>query len=143
MASAHLSWNAGVRKVLYTVHGERGAIRVEDDDVEVAVQERGAGGATSWSFERREISSDWMDSSHVTWFNSMFDDFKSAIARGEFVGREAEESFLCVQLIATAYASARDGGRELALAGLAALDGDDVTVTRAVRKQLTRASGAS
>ena len=143
MASAHLSWNAGVRKVLYTVHGERGAIRVEDDDVELAVQERGAGGATSWAFERRAISSDWMDSSHVTWFNSMFDDFKSAIARGEFVGREAEESFLCVQLIATAYSSARDGGRELPLAGLAALEGDDVTVTRTVRKQLTRASGGS
>ena len=42
-ASAHLSWNAGVRKVLYTLHGEHGAIRVEDDDVELAVQERGAG----------------------------------------------------------------------------------------------------
>jgi len=25
MASAHLSWTAGVRKVIYTVHGERGA----------------------------------------------------------------------------------------------------------------------
>ena len=40
VASAHLSWNAGVRKVMYTVHGERGAIRVEDDDIEVAVRER-------------------------------------------------------------------------------------------------------
>ena len=37
VASAHLSWNAGVRKVMYTLHGERGAIRVEDDDIEVAV----------------------------------------------------------------------------------------------------------
>ena len=34
---AHLTWTAGVRKVIYTIHGERGAIRVEDDDVELAV----------------------------------------------------------------------------------------------------------
>ena len=126
-ASAHLSWNAGVRKVLYTLHGERGAIRVEDDDVELAVQERAAGGGTTWKFERQAISSDWMDSSHVTWFNSLFDDFKAAIARREFVGRETEEAFLCVQLIATAYASSRDGSRELPLPGLAALEGDDVS----------------
>ena len=128
-ASAHLSWNAGVRKVLYTLHGEHGAIRVEDDDVELAVQERGVSGTgpTTWTFERQAISSDWMDSSHVTWFNSLFDDFKAAIAKREFVGREAEEAFLCVQLIATAYASARDGSRELPLPGLAALAGDDVS----------------
>ena len=56
-----------------------------------------------------------------------FDDFKGAIDRGEFVGREAEEAFLCVQLISTAYASARDGSKELPLAGLAALEGDDVS----------------
>ncbi len=142
-ASAHLSWNAGVRKVLYTLHGEHGAIRVEDDDVELAVQERGAGGSgiagpTTWTFERQAISSDWMDSSHVTWFNSLFDDFKAAIAKGEFVGREAEEAFLCVQLISTAYASARDGSRELPLPGLAALAGDDVS-DRILRKDGGRA----
>ena len=43
VASAHLSWNAGVRKVMYTLHGDRGAIRVEDDDIEVAVRERTPG----------------------------------------------------------------------------------------------------
>jgi predicted dehydrogenase len=138
VASAHLSWNAGVRKVMYTLHGERGAIRVEDDDIEVAVRERTPSaqngstgsaetGATSWRFEREAISSDWMDSSHVTWFNSLFDDFRGAIDRHEFVGRDAEEAFLCVQLISTAYASARDGSRELPLAGLAALAGDAVS----------------
>jgi hypothetical protein len=119
---------------MYTVHGERGAIRVEDDDIEVAVRETGA---SSWRFEREAISSDWMDSSHVTWFNSLFDDFKGAIDRGEFVGREAEEAFLCVQLIATAYASAREGSKELPLAGLAALAGDDVS-DRMIRKDASR-----
>jgi predicted dehydrogenase len=143
IASAHLSWNAGVRKVLYTLHGDRGAVRVEDDDIELAVQERGgqergnqergnnggggAAGGINWRFERQAIRSDWMDSSHVTWFNSLFDDFKTAIDRREFVGRDAEEAFRCVQLIATAYASARDGSRELPLPGLAALAGDDVS----------------
>ncbi len=138
VATAHLSWNAGVRKVLYTLHGERGAIRVEDDDIEVALQERAPDGGTSWAFERQAISSDWMDSSHVTWFNSLFDDFKVAIGRGDFVGREAEESFLCVQLIATAYASAREGSRELPLAGLRALSGDDLH-DRIVMKDVSNA----
>src|SRR5215471_1058157 len=92
VASAHLSWNAGVRKVLYTLHGERGAIRVEDDDVELAVQERAAGGGTTWTFERQAISSDWMDSSHVSWFNSLFDEFRGAIQRGEHVGKDAQEA---------------------------------------------------
>ncbi len=36
VASAHLSWTAGVRKVIYTIHGDRGAIRVEDDAIEIA-----------------------------------------------------------------------------------------------------------
>jgi predicted dehydrogenase len=135
VASAHLTWNAGVRKVLYTIHGERGAIRVEDDDIEVAVQERGAAGGIGWTFERQAISSDWMDSSHVTWFNSLFDEFKDAVARREPVGREAEEAFRCVQLISTAYASAREGGRELPLAGLGALEGDDLS-ERLVRKDV-------
>jgi predicted dehydrogenase len=139
VASAHLSWNAGVRKVLYTVHGERGAVRVEDDAIEVATQVAGADGSLGWRFERESISSDWMDSSHVTWFNSLFDDFKGAIARHEFVGREAEEAFRCVQLIATAYASAREDSRELPLLGLAALGGDDVS-DRLARQ--ARAAGA-
>ncbi|HUK63367.1 MAG TPA: Gfo/Idh/MocA family oxidoreductase, partial [Dongiaceae bacterium] len=127
VASAHLSWNAGVRKVMYTIHGDRGAVRVEDDNIEVATQVQGPGGAVTWSFEREAIPSDWMDSSHVSWFNSLFDDFKGAIERGQHVGKEAEEAFLCVQLIATAYASAREGSKELPLPGLSALEGDDVT----------------
>lgn len=118
VASAHLSWQAGVRKVLYTIHGDRGAIRVEDDSIEVARLQTGgevAGVQAGWKFERLDVPSDWMDSSHVTWFNSLFDDFKRQIAKGEWVGREAQEAFLCVQLIQTAYASARDGSRELPL----------------------------
>jgi predicted dehydrogenase len=142
IASAHLSWNAGVRKVLYTVHGTLGAVRVEDDGIEIATQipaaGRATGAATDWSFERQAIQSDWMDSSHAGWFNSLFDDFVAAIGRKDFAGSEAEEAFRCVQLITTAYASARDGCRELALPGLAALAGDDVSD----RKLMKDVSGA-
>jgi len=118
VASAHLSWQAGVRKVIYTIHGDRGAIRVEDDAIEVARGGRGSNISSpemAWQFERLDVPSDWMDSSHVTWFNSLFDDFQRAIAQGEWVGKEAEESFLCIELIQTAYASAQDGSRELPL----------------------------
>jgi len=119
-ASAHLSWNAGVRKVLYAIHGRRGAIRIEDDNMEVAVMQGGLGPAgsvtpTTWRFERQDIQSDWMDASHVTWFNNMFDEFKLAIAADDFAGKDARESFLCVQLIQTAYSSAQQGCRQLTL----------------------------
>ncbi|HEY4185325.1 MAG TPA: Gfo/Idh/MocA family oxidoreductase [Polyangia bacterium] len=120
VASAHLSWQAGVRKVIYTIHGDRGAIRVEDDNIEVARGGRGNNinsPEMAWKFERLDVPSDWMDSSHVTWFNSLFDDFERAIADGEWVGKEAEEAFLCVELIQTAYASAKDASRELPLGG--------------------------
>jgi len=118
VASAHLSWQAGVRKVIYTIHGDRGAIRVEDDSIEVARAGQGRSinsPDVDWKFERHDVPSDWMDSSHVTWFNSLFDDFETAINDGDWVGKDAEEAFLCIQLIQTAYASAKDGSRELQL----------------------------
>jgi predicted dehydrogenase len=121
VATAHLSWQAGVRKVIYTIHGSHGAIRVEDDHIEVARNRKGyvVGAAqVDWRFERHEVRSDWMDSSHAAWFDSLFDGFKQAIAEGEWVGKDAEESFLCIQLIQTAYASAQQGSRELPLPDL-------------------------
>jgi predicted dehydrogenase len=121
LAHAHLSWTAGVRKVIYTVQGEQGAVTVEDDDLELAVMERTDGpevaqGAVRWRSEHRSISSDWMDASHVSWFNSLFDQFRAAIDQGTWVGSEAKEAFLCVQLIDAAYRSAADGCREKPLA---------------------------
>ena len=129
VASAHLSWTAGVRKVIYTIHGDRGAVRVEDDAIEIATQAapEELAADTRWDFDRRVIASDWMDSSHVTWFNSLFDDFKGAIDRRDFVGKEAREAFLCVQLITTAYASAREGCRELPLGGPSSIAGHDLS----------------
>jgi predicted dehydrogenase len=115
-ATAHLSWTAGVRKVIYTIHGERGAIRVEDDDVEVAVMTGDADeGPMMWEMKKQKIASEWMDASHVGWFRSLFDQFATAIARDDFFSAETEASVRCVELITTAYASARERSVERAL----------------------------
>jgi predicted dehydrogenase len=121
IASAHLTWTAGVRKVLYTLQGERGAITVDDDELQVALMRRTDGpdvaqGAVTWETERRSVASHWMDASHVSWFSSMLDQFRQAIDRGDHVGKEAREAYLCIQLITQAYRSAQDGCRELPLA---------------------------
>lgn len=128
MATAHLSWTAGVRKVLYTIHGDRGAIRVEDDRIEIARLHKNAlrSYCAEWDFENAESLSDWMDSSHVGWFNSLFDQFKNAIECKTFVGVEAVESFRCVQLIQMGYRSANEDSRRVTLnksAALADFDG--------------------
>ena len=116
LAQAHLSWTAGVRKVLYTLQAERGAITVVDDDMEVAVMhDVTPTGSVRWTMERSRISSAWMDASHVSWFNSLFEQFRAAIASGTFVGREAQDAFVCVQTIDAAYRSAAAGCREFPL----------------------------
>jgi predicted dehydrogenase len=120
VAYAQLTWTAGVRKVLYTVQGTAGAITVDDDDLQLAVMKKTDGpdvaqGAVTWEVERRSISSHWMDASHTSWFNALFDQFKTAIAQGEYVGHEAIDAYRCIELITTAYRSAREGCKELPL----------------------------
>ncbi|HTP27733.1 MAG TPA: Gfo/Idh/MocA family oxidoreductase [Anaeromyxobacteraceae bacterium] len=119
-AQVHLTWTAGVRKVIYTVQGERGAITVDDDELQLAIMRRTSGadvaqGAVTWEVERRMIQSDWMDASHTRWFNAMFDEFLTAIAGGDYAGKEAQDALRCLEIIATAYRSAADGCRELSL----------------------------
>lgn len=123
LASAHLTWTAGVRKVIYTVQGERGAITVDDDDLQLAVMESTGGpdvaqGAVRWNVEKRSIASNWMDASHVSWFNSLVDQFKIAIQNDDFVGKEAKEAYRCIELITQAYRSAQEGCREMPLIGV-------------------------
>jgi predicted dehydrogenase len=130
IATAHLSWTAGVRKVLYTVHGDRGAIRVEDDRLEIA-RKRGDAQRSyraKWDVAQFEYESDWMDSSHVSWFNSLFDDFRSAIARDDYAGTEAFEALRCVQLIQTGYRSAQEDSRRIALTGVDLARAEPLTV---------------
>lgn len=108
VAMARLTWNAAVRKVIYTIHGDNGAIRLEDDDVEISV--RGE------PVERRSIASHWGDASHKEWFGAVLDRFRQAIDGHEYVGREARDAVLCVRVIETAYASARSKCLEMSLA---------------------------
>jgi predicted dehydrogenase len=120
-ATAHLSWTAGIRKVLYTVHGEHGAVRVEDDDIEVSLlyPESAVRGAAIQERRRERVASAWTDASHAGWFRPLFEQFAAAIEEGDFVSRETEDSVRCVELIASAYASAVEGSRERSLpAGL-------------------------
>jgi len=118
LAHAHLSWTAGVRKVIYTLQGERGAITVDDDNLELAIAPGMAAmtnGNGKWSVEKRSVASHWMDASHIQWFNSLFDEFKTAIQEGAFVGKEARDAYFCIQTISSAYQSADEGCRELPL----------------------------
>ncbi len=112
IAVAQLTWNSGFRKVIYTIHGANGAIKIEDDDLEI--HRKRAGGKVD--VEKRSLKSDWMDASHADWFKALHKDFLHSVQTGEWVGREAHDAVLCVQLIETAYASARADGRELELA---------------------------
>jgi predicted dehydrogenase len=120
MASVHLTWSAGIRKVIYTLHGERGAIRVEDDDIEVAVMGDppidGAPGRTGWEMKNKKVASEWMDAGHAAWFRSMFCHFATAMDENEHVGRPAMDALRCIELIATAYRSATDGCQERRIA---------------------------
>jgi predicted dehydrogenase len=120
IAHAQLTWTAGVRKVIYTIQGDRGAITVDDDDLQLAVMQPAevpevAQGAVCWDVERHSIASRWMDASHTHWFNAMFDNFVSAVIREDFAGKDAQDAYRCIDLITTAYQSAKAGGRELPL----------------------------
>ncbi len=133
VAVAELTWNAGMRKVIYTIHGSRGAITVNDDEIEVITmgqpnEESGLtslprlngaskpNGKNGWHHERTAISSDWMDASHVTWFGALIDELMEAIETGDFVGRSAIDALMCVNVIKTSYTSAQAGSMERSLA---------------------------
>jgi predicted dehydrogenase len=111
IAVAQLTWNSGFRKVIYTLHGSNGAIKVEDDDIEI--HRKRAGGKVD--VEKITAKSNWMDASHAEWFVHLQREFAGAVVRGEYVGREARDAAACVQLIETAYASARADGKQLPL----------------------------
>ncbi len=106
-AVASLTWNAGVRKVMYSLHGEHGAITVEDDQLEVA---------TKTGVERILAASDWMDASHVKWFASLQAEFVEAIRCEQFVGNQALDAFHSIDLIEAAYRSARANSQLIATA---------------------------
>jgi len=118
-AHVFLTWTAGVRKVIYTLQGERGAIRVEEDDMEVAIMREHDKDSIShkaaWDFERTKISSDWMDSSHVNWFNSMFDKFIYAIEKQQIEHSDIKDALWCVHCIESAYKSINQDNKKIVI----------------------------
>lgn len=115
IGQATLSWTAGARKVLYAVHGTKGAIIVDDDVVRVSLLDRNAalpdylartGGLVT-------TESHWNDASHKEWFADMFAEFVAAIDQGTFVGKDALDAVECMNAIEACYASARGAGREV------------------------------
>jgi len=110
-AHAFLTWTAGVRKVVYSLQGTDGALVIDDDDWELTT------GKSSGKpqVEKGVIESDWMDASHTKWFNSLFDQFRTAMRTGDFVNRELREAVACVQIIETSYRSSAEASRELPL----------------------------
>jgi predicted dehydrogenase len=115
LADVHLTWTAGVRKIIYRIQGEKGAITVEDDDLQIEAG-NGTHNAVNGNGEKFFIGSHWADASHASWFDSLFKQFRDAMDCGDFAGLEAQQAVWCVKVINAAYRSAREGSRELALA---------------------------
>jgi predicted dehydrogenase len=106
-AHVHMTWTAGARSVIYTIHGERGAIIARDDDIEVLTQGQAATtGEMKWEVDHLVASSSWMDASHTEWFNAMFDRFLAAVESGDYAGDDVRDACRCVAVIREAYASA-------------------------------------
>ena len=98
-ANVFLTWTAGARKVIYTLQGTEGAITISDDDFELA---------TAKGVEKRVVVSAFNDASHTSWFTSLFDAFRDAIARRDYVSDELREAYMCCHLIERIYHSAED-----------------------------------
>jgi predicted dehydrogenase len=103
-AQLHLSWTAGIRKVIYALQGTCGAVVVDEDDAQLA---------TEGKLERKTIVSKFDDASHTEWFTSMFDQFVDDVREGRHVASELKESYWCIATIEAIYRSAAQMGREV------------------------------
>jgi predicted dehydrogenase len=130
---ATLSWTAGARKVVYSLHGTKGAIVVVDDVVRVSLLDRN-GALPPWLAKTGGLvmtDSHWNDASHKEWFASLFADFMAAIASGTFVGKDAIDAVECMNAIDACYGSARAEGREVSIRR--PTDMPDITSSRSDR----------
>ena len=96
-ANVFLSWRAGARKMLYTVLGDKSGIFVDNDRLQLVHREE--------EKESYSISSAWMDASHVSWSSSMFQEFFDCIEKQEYIGKDIQNSYLCMELIEKCYLS--------------------------------------
>lgn len=117
IATAQLTWTAGARKVMYTIHGEHGMITVDDDQVELLIRQEVAEQRPDLARRAgiQSVPSHWMDASHKEWFGSLLDKFKNAIATSDYVGADARDAIECIKVISAAYLSASLSSREVAV----------------------------
>lgn len=117
IATAQLTWTAGARKVMYTIHGEYGMITVDDDQIELVIRQEIAEQRPELAARAgiQSVPSHWMDASHKEWFGSLLDKFKNAIATNDYVGADARDAIECIKVIAAAYVSASLSSREVAV----------------------------
>jgi predicted dehydrogenase len=111
IARANLSRNAGLRRTLYALHGERGSIRVQDDELEVVVRVAD-GGTRSW---KSSLPSKRKDKGHAPQFEGVLRGFTRAVEHRVFVGKEAKDAVMGIRVAAAALSSARRGGTPIVL----------------------------
>jgi predicted dehydrogenase len=107
IAQLHLSWSAGVRKVLFALQGARGAMIIDEDEVQLCCRGQ---------VERRTVVSEFGDASHARWFGPMFGEFVHAVEAGEHVTDELQQACWCMATIDAIYRSAAAGGAEVGVA---------------------------
>ena len=115
MATAHLTWTAGARRVLYTLHGDRGTIIVDDDNVRLLGDVTQANNRTNDLPSTITVPSNWMDASHKEWFNSLLCDFRAAIEYHRWVSHDTLDALTCMNTIHAAYSSANQHSREVTI----------------------------
>jgi predicted dehydrogenase len=117
IATAQLTWTAGARKVMYTIHGEFGAITVDDDQVQLLIRDDVA--LVRPDLARRagvqSVPSHWADASHKAWFGSLLEKFKLAVASNDYVGADARDAIECIKVINAAYLSSSLSSREVSV----------------------------
>lgn len=105
LVSVYLTWDAGLRKVIYSVHGDKGGAVVDDDNLHTGSQAEGP----------RAVTSDFNDASHAGWFEPMLASFASAVERNDLRNDDLRDAYVCSEVIDLVYRSAAAGGAELPL----------------------------
>jgi len=113
VATAHLTWTAGMRRVLYTLHGTNGSIIVDDDDVRLLCDASSSNTADLPGTVT--APSHWIDASHKEWFSSLLDDFRNAVDTRQWISKDTIDAIACMNTISAAYGSADVHSAEIAI----------------------------
>jgi predicted dehydrogenase len=113
VATAHLTWTAGTRRVLYTLHGTNGSIIVDDDNVQLLRDSSTNKGADLPASVN--APSHWIDASHKEWFSSLLDDFRNAVDTRQWISKDTIDAIACMNTISAAYGSADVHSAEIAI----------------------------